>query len=569
MTLNSASRSAPPSAATNPPVDRDRRGPIRSLSESFLSLFIAVLLFRTFAAEGYMISTGSMAPFLSGFHKRVECPKCGFLFPFGVAYDSDNPDDAEELTRLRSRAVCPNCGQTRIDVSDVPRNHGDQLLVNKQAYLYRSPQRWEVIVFRNPAKPTEAYVKRVAGLPGDQIQLNDGDVIINGQISRKSYEQLRAMRIIVNDHNHQPSDDPGYRPHWQVASNEAANPNDSAKSGGWKVSDHGFILRDGHARRPDREPYHWVEYRHWIRSGGLHETSVHLAEWPGEVHSSSVPRAGLRYDPQAQTLSCTGALPDGALKQILTLTDDKPFGDAFVELYDASHVTPLTDDYGYNPVESGAVPNFVRDVMVSARVRLEGGSGEFAIQMTDDGVRNFSCVFDASQREIRLLVGDSEEPVATGSWPQALDHGPVTIEMSTIDRQLIVAVDGRVTMTPWPFETPSGTPVPRKAARFGARGLDVQVDELKLYRDVYYTSSRCRNAVNRPLALRDDEYFVLGDNSPVSHDSRRWDEAPVHRSLLLGKPFLVHLPSKPGRLRIGNYVMHLRMPDTERIRFLK
>ena len=99
--------------------------------------------------------------------------------------------------------------------------------------------------------------------------------------------------------------------------------------------------------------------------------------------------------------------------------------------------------------------------------------------------------------------------------------------------------------------------------------MDVRVDELRLYRDVYYTASRSRNAVNQPLTLGDDEFFVLGDNSPVSHDSRRWDEAPVNRALLLGKPFLVHLPSKPARLRIGNYEMHLRLPDTERIRFLK
>ena len=86
MTLNSASQSASPSVVSTPPVDPDRRGTMRSLSESFISLFIAVLLFRTFAAEGYMISTGSMAPFLLGFHKRVECPRCGCLFSFGVAY---------------------------------------------------------------------------------------------------------------------------------------------------------------------------------------------------------------------------------------------------------------------------------------------------------------------------------------------------------------------------------------------------------------------------------------------------------------------------------------------------
>jgi hypothetical protein len=110
---------------------------------------------------------------------------------------------------------------------------------------------------------------------------------------------------------------------------------------------------------------------------------------------------------------------------------------------------------------------------------------------------------------------------------------------------------------------------PRIPVRFGARGLTARVGRLKLFRDVYYTESRSRHAVNHPYELNDDEYFVLGDNSPVSHDSRRWDKPVVQRSLLIGKPFLVHLPSKPGNLRLGKREMQLRIPDWERIRFLK
>ncbi|MCA9019710.1 MAG: S26 family signal peptidase, partial [Planctomycetaceae bacterium] len=47
----------------------------RLVLESVASLAIAVILFRTFAAEGYMISTGSMAPSLLGYHKQVTCPR--------------------------------------------------------------------------------------------------------------------------------------------------------------------------------------------------------------------------------------------------------------------------------------------------------------------------------------------------------------------------------------------------------------------------------------------------------------------------------------------------------------
>ena len=564
----SASRTEKSRPGRGPRFDPDRRGAVRSLVESFISLFVAVLLFRTFAAEGYMISTGSMAPCLLGFHKRVECPTCGATFPFGVAYDTDDDADAEELARGRTRAVCPNCGQKAIDIADVPRNHGDQLLVNKQAYLYRTPQRWEIVVFRNPAKPTEAYVKRVVGLPGEKVQLSDGDVVIDGQLARKTFDRQRAMRILVHDHEHRPQDDPGFQAHWQPVAAEAIDVNETTKSTGWRAAGDSFVLREGNERRPDRDPFHWVEYRHWIRAGGLHEASVALTHWPEDVQPSSVPPAGLRFDPKTAMLSCTGALPEEIAQRITALTKDGPFRTAIGELYEASHVAPLIDNYGYNPNEGGAVPNPVRDVMLSARIQWESGAGEFAVQLTD-GSQNFTVVFDASRREVRLLAGEAEEPVATGDWPSSLDKNPATVEVSLFDKQVIVAVNGQPLMEPWPFETPLGTPAPRSAVRFGARGLDARVDQLKLYRDVYYTSSRARNGVNRPHPLGDDDFFMLGDNSPVSHDSRRWDEAPVHRSLLLGKPFLVHLPSKPGRLRVGDREMHLRLPDMERVRFLK
>lgn len=568
ITLNSGDSRRSLLPATEPPFDHDRRGPVRSLCESLISLFIAVLLFRTFAAEGYMISTGSMAPCLLGYHKRVECPTCGHLFPFGVAYDTDSPDDYDELDRSRSRAICPNCGQTGIDISEVPRNHGDQLLVNKQAYGYRLPQRWEIVVFRNPAMATEAYVKRVVGLPGEHLQVSDGDLLIDGQLICKDLARQREMRILVNDHNYRPREKSGYRVHWWPMADDAMNMRETRQPGGWRVDGDGFILRQGNERRPDHEPFRWVQYHHWVRLGGYHDTSVPLEEWPPAVEVSAVPSVGLRYDPQLKQLSCTGALPEVAMKEILALSDDEIFRSAIRQLYEASHVAPITDVYGYNPYDGSHIPNAVRDVMVSCRTRIEGGSGEFAIQMSD-GVRNYAFVMDASRRECRLLVGDSEEPVIAGDWPKSLDAGAAVIEASLIDRQFIVAVNGQMVLRPWPTETPDGTPAPRSAVRIGGRGLDVTIDELKVYRDVYYTSARARNGVNRPFVLEDNQYFVLGDNSPVSHDSRRWDDAPVDRKLLLGKPFLVHLPSKPGRLRIGGRELHLRMPDTERIRFLK
>ena len=136
---------------------------LRHLVDLLICLMIAVILVRSFQIEGYMISTGSMAPGLLGFHKRVVCPKCQIGFQLGVAFDkSVNRDGTPGLSA--ELCSCPNCGESGIEVSQVPRNQGDQLLVNKGAFYFREPERWEVIVFRNPQQPTESYVKRAIGL---------------------------------------------------------------------------------------------------------------------------------------------------------------------------------------------------------------------------------------------------------------------------------------------------------------------------------------------------------------------------------------------------------------------
>ena len=62
---------------------------------------------------------------------------------------------------------------------------GDYVIVNKLAYRFSgTPHRGDVIVFRYPPNPEAIpYIKRVIGLPGDQIHIADGKVYINGQLT--------------------------------------------------------------------------------------------------------------------------------------------------------------------------------------------------------------------------------------------------------------------------------------------------------------------------------------------------------------------------------------------------
>ena len=56
--------------------------------------------------------------------------------------------------------------------------NGDYLIIDEISYRFRNPQRGEVIVFKYPENPSQRYIKRIVGLPGETIEIKDGQVII-------------------------------------------------------------------------------------------------------------------------------------------------------------------------------------------------------------------------------------------------------------------------------------------------------------------------------------------------------------------------------------------------------
>ncbi len=129
------------------------------------------------------IHGSSMAPSMLGPHVQVTCPQCDWQFAVGV----------DQLPAGRPM-VCSDCQQAFDNRGDLELHPGERVWVNRLA----KPGRWGVVVFRCPGRASDLCVKRVIGLPGEHVDFDRGDLLIDGNVYRKSLEEQRRMRQLVH-----------------------------------------------------------------------------------------------------------------------------------------------------------------------------------------------------------------------------------------------------------------------------------------------------------------------------------------------------------------------------------
>ncbi|MGR3218805.1 MAG: signal peptidase I [Candidatus Anammoxibacter sp.] len=233
------------------------------LRENIESILIAVAMafcIRYFVVEAFKIPTGSMAPTLLGVHKDVRCPNCSWFFRAdhnsnavvcpNCIYEFDISRYCRQCNHtfhfsspewLRKKATCPQCDTvlSKEDASNRVRHGGNRIAVNKFIYKFKDPKRWDVIVFIYPiydaicktcstkhnnvrlhdgfvcsncgsksfSKKKKNYIKRLIGLPGEKLEIINGDIYANDKIQQKTDKAQEDLWMPVYDSSFPPNEE--------------------------------------------------------------------------------------------------------------------------------------------------------------------------------------------------------------------------------------------------------------------------------------------------------------------------------------------------------------------------
>lgn len=558
----------PAAISTQPPPHHEG---VKETIESIVIALILAFVFRAFVVEAFVIPTGSMAPTLYGAHGTILCEDCGTEFAYGLR-DLEDKRGGNEI-KSNAAAVCPNCNHANTDlsVSDERRNpeKGDRILVLKWPFdiggSWLDPARWDVIVFKDPADGVTNFIKRLAGLPNEVLMILDGDVYTApvGELSEATLGELERYR----KEKHEFTDN---KRQGQLQSISAS-----------ALSELDDKLRIARKTPTAQGPLWHTVYNH---------------DFPPRKLDSNQPR-------WAASLGADSGW-DASLRRV-RFVDKNQTGDSLElsrEDFRAACAYNITARTA--PAVSDQRVSFVLTPAQGAgrvMVRLSKWSRNFWASIGMDGAVALYESNDIPTASTKSMISAQVPPLAAGE--------SVEIAIENVDYRLALSLRGVEALSSSPDRSSPAHYAPNVRSlrqmrkephaippRIFAEGGNFELTHLAVDRDEYYYTEMSQSVLglswgpnggwggpNHPILLRHDEFFMLGDNTAASKDSRLWDVRGPHlvergeafqlgtvpRDQLIGKAFFVYWPAGhriDGLPILGKFGL---VPDVGRMRWIR
>lgn len=377
-------------------------------------------------------------------------------------------------TRGSDRRICPNCGFANAPSDRDTLRRGRCVMIDRWPRWARHLSRGDLVAVRDPDHPNEKAVKRVVGLPNERIEVRDGDLYANGVLVRSSFPEYRTRAMLVYDDRFRPRRTREAPARW-LAENSAL-PWNPVRDGYHFASQEVGFKASGFSTEETPAGWAWLEYHHW--------------------RCSESPKPRFEDAP---------------------ILDNDPYNQAVSRVLEPVH------DIGVSCVIASSA-----GAELAFRVRSPFGIWELRFTCDGTGVELFR----------------DETLVEKAKLTSFLAQRDGKAEVAICDRQFFFAFDDRLILA-YSFDGESADfEEERRPISIGVyRGSDaiapqvaVHVRDVQVWRDRHYLGPRRspeRWAMDRPLPA--GCFAVLGDNPPLSIDSREWAIDAVNWQTISGR----------------------------------
>lgn len=190
---------------------------------------------------------------------------------------------------------------------------------------------------------------------------------------------------------------------------------------------------------------------------------------------------------------------------------------------------PIDDGLTYNGRRPDLPLDWVHDFLIECEVSVDSGTGAVEFILTDGG--NDVTVSLSPTDAARMTAGDQSRDAGDWRLRPGRSH---RLEMAFVDRRACAHCDGAPLGEPIDLPVLVGRQPVVNPVRIRARQLGVTIRNLGLSRDLHYLSRGLHGVEQFQLGV--NEYFMLGDNTVNSEDSRFWPRPGVPARDLMGKP---------------------------------